>query len=140
MKNSFTMIELVFVIVIIGILAGIAIPRLFPAVTTAKYKKLETQVSAIRAGIQNVYSKNIINGNNKCPSLEKSTTDDTLFENILTYPITKNSGDIKWDGNGTEYNATIGDTVIKFEYNTSTESNCKFECNSTEAICNKISE
>lgn len=137
MKKSFTLIELVFVIVIIGILAGVAIPRLFPAITTSKYKKLETQVSAVRASIQNKYSKNILNGNNECPFLEKNTTDDTLFENILTYPIKKNSGDIKWDGNGTDYNATIGDTTVTFEYNNSTDANCKFECKDN---CDKISE
>ena len=137
MKKAFTLLELIFVIVIIGILAGVAIPRLFPVITTSKYKKLETQVSAIRAGIQNAYSKSIINGINKCPSLEKSTTDNTLFENILTYPIKKNSGDIKWDGNGTDYNATIGDTTVTFEYNNSTDSNCKFECKDN---CDKITE
>ena len=129
--------ELIFVIVIIGILAGIAVPRLFPAIATSKYKKLETQVSAIRASIQNKYSKNIMNGNNECPSLEKNTTDSNLFENILTYPIKKNTGNIKWDGNGTEYNATIGNTVVKFEYNISTDSNCKFECIQN---CDKITE
>ena len=137
MKKAFTILELIFVIVIIGILAGMAIPRLFPAITTSKYKKLESQVSAIRVAIQNRYSKNILNGNNECPSLEKSTTDNKLFENILTYPISKNSGDIKWDGNGSDYNATIGNTTITFEYNNSTDANCKFVCKEN---CDKITE
>ena len=129
--------ELIFVIVILGILAGVAIPRLFPTITTSKYKKLETQVAAIRAGIQNTYSKSIINGNNKCPDLEKNSSDDNLFENILDYPIKKNSGNIKWDGNGTDYNASIEGTIIQFEYNNSTTANCKFECKDN---CDKISE
>ncbi len=137
MKKSFTLMELIFVIVIIGILAGLAIPRLFPVITTSKIKKLQSQVSAIRVAIGNKYSKNIISGVNQCPSLEKSTTDNTLFENILTYPIQKNSGDIKWDGNGTDYNATIGSMVVKFHYDNNPDNNCKFECTQN---CDKINE
>ena len=130
MKKSFTVLELIFVLVVIGILAGVAIPKLFPVIDTAKVKKLQSQVSAIRAAISNDYSKNIISGNNTCPSLEKNTTDNTLFENILTYPIYKNQGDIKWDGNGTDYNATIGNMVVRFKYDTNTSNNCKFSCQS----------
>ena len=129
MKKAFTLLELIFVIVVIGILAGLAIPRLFPVIDTAKVKKLQSQVSAIRAAIGNSYSKNIISGNDVCPDLEGSEN-DKLFEGVLTYPIYKNSKDIKWDGNGTDYNATIGDMVVKFNYDKNTSNNCKFECNS----------
>ena len=130
MKKSFTILELIFVIVIIGILAGLAIPKLFPVIDTAKVKKLQSQVAAIRVAINNAYSKNIIGGNNVCPSLEKSTTDNTLFEGVLTYPISKNSNDIKWDGNGSDYNATIGNMVVKFHYDNNPNDNCKFACQS----------
>ncbi len=128
MKKAFTLIELIFVIVVLGILAGVAIPRLFPVITTSKIKKLQSQVSAIRVAIGNQYSKNIISGVNACPPLEKSTTDNTLFENILTYPIYKNKGDVKWDGNGSDYNATIGSIVVTFHYDNNPDDNCKFEC------------
>ena len=128
MKKAFTVLELIFVIVIIGILAGLAIPRLFPVIDTAKVKKLESQVSGIRAAISNAYSKNIISGNNVCPNLEKNTSDNTLFENILTYSIYKNKSDIKWDGNGSDYNATIGKMVVTFKYDNNTSNNCQFKC------------
>ena len=130
MKKSYTVLELIFVIVVLGILASLAIPRLFPTITTSKIKKLQSQVSAIRVAISNKYSKNLISGNNQCPSLEKNTTDNTLFENILTYPLPKNQGDIKWDGNGTDYNATIGSIKITFQYDNNTSNNCKFKCKS----------
>ena len=130
MKKSFTLLELIFVIVVIGILAGIAIPRLFSGIPDAEKAKVKTDVATIRAAISSKYGKLVMEGNDSCPDLEKSTTDNTLFENILTYPIKKSSGNVKWDGNGTDYNVTIDGAVITFEYNKSTESNCKFECKS----------
>jgi len=131
MRKSFTMLELIFVIVVIGILAGIAIPKLWVTRDDAIFVKVKSQVSSIRASISNAYSKNIISGNNTCPSLEKSTTDNTLFENILTYPIEKNSGSIKWDGNGSDYNVTYNNKTIYFNYINDPSKNCKFECNTT---------
>ena len=127
MKKSFTILELIFVIVIIGILAGLAIPRLFPVIDTAKVKKAQSQLSAIRAAISNAYSKNIMSGNDTCPELEGSDT-NKLFENVLSYPISKDQKDIKWEGNGTDYNFTIGNMYVKFKYDKNTSKDCKFEC------------
>ena len=138
MKKSFTILELIFVLVVIGILAGLAIPRLFPVIDTAKVKKLQSQVAAIRVAINNAYSKNIIAGNNQCPNLEGSNS-NYLFEGVLTYPIKKNSGDVKWDGNGVDYTATIDDMNVTFHYDNNPDDNCKFVCQSvsgtTEYTC-----
>jgi general secretion pathway protein G len=138
MKKSFTMLELIFVIVVIGILAGVAIPRLFTGVSDAEIAKVKSDVSAVRSAISTHYGKSIMSGRDECPKLENSTTDNQLFEGILTYSIKKNNGAVKWDGNGTDYNVTLGDkTVIKFEYNNSTDSGCKFEC---KGNCSVIGE
>jgi len=133
MKRSFTMLELIFVIVIIGILVGIAIPRLWVTRDDAVNVKVKTEVSTVRSAISSKYTKNVLAGNNNCPTLEKSTTDDTLFENILNYPIYKNSGSLKWDGNGSDYNVTYNNKTIYFNYIDNPDEGCKFECNTSES-------
>jgi general secretion pathway protein G len=137
MKPSFSMLELIFVIVIIGILAGIAIPRLFSGVSYAEIAKAKTQIANIKAGISSAYSKNVMAGEaNKCPELEKSTTDGTLFENVIYPPIKADSGDIKWhyennSSDETNYTLTVGDLSVRFTYKKDPQKNCPFECNDT---------
>jgi len=133
------MIELIFVIVIIGILAGVAIPRLFSGVSDAEIAKVKTDVATVRTAISTKYGKNVMESNDSCPALEKSTSDGQLFEGVLTYPIKQNVGNVKWDGNGTDYNVTLdgGNTVITFEYQNDTSKNCKFVCKSN---CDLIGE
>jgi len=145
MKKSFTVIELIFVIVIIGILAGIALPRLFTGIDDAKLSKAKTQIATIRAGISSAYSKNIMSGEmDKCPEIEGS--DNTkLFENVLTPPITPSSKDINWtlESNTTtetKYKLKIGSEETTFTYDKNTSNNCSFTCNPSDSLCNKLNQ
>jgi general secretion pathway protein G len=141
MRKSFTMLELIFVIVVIGILAGVAIPRLFSGVSDAEIAKVKSDVATVRTAISTKYGKNVMAGDDTCPALEKTPdVTTTVFENILTYPIKKNGGAVKWDGNGTDYNVTIDRKVIIFHYYNSKDDNCKFECNNSNGNCNIIGE
>ena len=51
MKKGFTMIELIFVIVILGILAAVAIPRLTGTATDAKIAKIEAFVGTLNRSV-----------------------------------------------------------------------------------------
>ena len=136
MKPSFSLLELIFVIVIIGILAGVAIPRMFSGVDDAKIAKVKSDVATIRSAIATRYGKNVMAGDDNCPNLEINPNDNKLFEGVLSYPIKKN-GSVKWDGNGTGYNVTIDNKVIRFKYLNSPDDACKFNCISN---CNLIDE
>ena len=63
MKNAFTMIELVFVVVVIGILAAVAIPKFAMTRNDAIITKAKTTVGALRSAIATERQKQILRGN-----------------------------------------------------------------------------
>ena len=62
MKNAYTIIELIFVIVIIGILAGIAIPKLTGVTTQAYMSKGKSTLATVRSAIATERQKSILRG------------------------------------------------------------------------------
>ena len=56
MKKGFTMIELIFVIVILGILAAVAIPKLNATRDDAEVAKFATNISTILGDFQSYYT------------------------------------------------------------------------------------
>jgi prepilin-type N-terminal cleavage/methylation domain-containing protein len=139
MKKAFTLIELIFVIVIIGVLASVAIPKFNNLTNNAKSSSIKSVVTSVQSSIDNIHGQWIINdnykwigadGNDHSADFNDSTgypkkLDDgsNLFSYVLKIPIPscngKNSGCWKeYDDNKYEYFFNSND-VLKLEYNAS---------------------
>lgn len=160
-RNAFTMIELIFVIVVLGILAAVAIPRIGGNVVNAQIAKAQGDVSAIRASIASARQKKLVTGINAYPStLDNGATTavgQKIFDNngtgagdvtILTYPVyTKSDGWMKVSGSTSSatsvYSVSIDSTPVPFTY---TASSGTFDCvhNDSNALiqkyCKRIAE
>lgn len=154
-RNAFTMLELTFVIVIIGILSAVAIPRFVATRDDAVISKARTTVAAIRNSISAERQRRILRGDfTAITSLSTANGVFDLFsadqqgnnERVLEYPMSncatqgKTSG--CWQLNGTDYRYIFPDaTTVDFTiFNTGNPTN-RFDCvDPTEANCRRLTQ
>ncbi len=119
-KNAFTMIEIVFVIVVLGILAAIAVPRLAATRDDATISKGRADVASIRSAIVTERQSRLIKGD---PSwISKANLDGgegDFFGGVLTYGITASSGNNGWSGTAGSgsYTYSVAGSANTFTYN-----------------------
>ncbi len=127
-KKAFTMIELIFVIVVLGILAAIAVPKLAATRDDAEISKGRATVAAVRSGIVSEHQKHMLTGNT---SYVSSLGSD--FSNVLSYPVSTGSGRGQWSNSGNNYTYNFGSGTVTFTYDSTTG---KFTCSS--GSCDKF--
>ncbi|MFK5882451.1 MAG: prepilin-type N-terminal cleavage/methylation domain-containing protein [Sulfurospirillum sp.] len=146
---AFTMIELIFVIIVIGILSAIAIPKLAASRDDAVLVKGKSQIAAIRSGIAMQKSKRLLEG--KVPfvpvTLDKNTSPTSLFHdgdygNILEYGLPIGSKDGQWarvsqNANKSVYKFHLGGTAVQFDYNASSGI---FDCDHAIQNCKDLTQ
>ncbi len=140
MKRAFTIIELIFVIIVIGILASVALPRFQENYKQSLISKAQSKVTAIRSGIQVYKNKHILLGQTPLPSSLEKTGSTKLFDAILQDGVTPGTNAGEWqkiNSSPPRYKYYLNNGYIVFEYN---NSNGKFLCNpnlsSSQELCN----
>ena len=144
MKRGFTMLELVFVIVVLGILASIAVPRLFATRDDAVVARARADIASIRSGIINKHNTDMLSGKFAYDSLEKSGATN-IFANVLQGGIKEKGAS---DPSGwTKGNTTGSKTVYTFVLNKSQSVNFtydtadgSFSCPSDDKLCKQLTE
>ncbi len=163
-KYAFTMIELVFVIVILGILSAVAIPKLSGVTRDAHLSQAMATVSSVRAAIASERQRTLIKGNANYPDFlddaAKATENAELFDgngtastdvHILQYPIyaTKDTADKRESGKWakTTSNDENSDDLTKYKYFLSPSEGVEFiynkksgnfDCDHTTDLCKEV--
>ena len=144
-RAAFTMIELVFVIVVLGILAAIAVPKLAATRDDAEIAKGRSDIASIRSSIISERQGRLLKGQNSyINKLHQGNAGEiaTLFDSngsstLLMYGIATQETNGHWDPTVTQLSSTNGANVwryrfhilngtVFFDYN---QSNGTFTCN-----------
>jgi general secretion pathway protein G len=150
-RKAFTMIEMIFVIVVLGILASVAVSKMAVTRDDAMMTKGRSDVSAIRSAISLKRSTNMMTGNGLNPdrldALASATSNDgdPLFDydtnstdskqKLLDYPIYSKDKNGHWKKKDADtYVFKILNTEIDFDYDSDTGS---FDCNHTVSDAKK---
>ncbi len=151
-KNAFTMIELVFVIVVIGILSAIAIPKFAATRTDAQIAKGRSEISSIRSAIVSERQARLIKGDNKFINKLHSAADKyfdnngTAANTLLMYAIVPKDSNGHWKTgasctgdtpNVCTYTFMVENKDVNFTYK---QANGTFDCNTTENLCKQLTE
>jgi len=89
-KKGFTMIELIFVIVILGILAAVAIPKLAATRTDAEVSKMATNLTVLISDLGSYYTSNgVLNKWNDATNVPTDTAANTATADtvVVTTPV-----------------------------------------------------
>lgn len=84
MSRAFTMIELIFVIVVLGILAGVAIPKLAATRDDATLAAMRANLATIMTAVQTQHGADLIAGNSTWKTLNFTTAnkDANTYYNV----------------------------------------------------------
>jgi len=128
------MIELVFVIAILGIVSAVAIPRLTATKTDAEIAKGRAEIASIRTAIITERQSRLLRGESAFIAGDAIDTADGLFGALLRYPLQDSSKSGHWshsataDANSSRYTFHLKNIGIDFTY---TRSNGIFTCSKT---------
>jgi len=138
-KNAFSLLEIIFAIAIMAIIAVVAIPKFNNTLTNTNKIKIKSDILLIREGLQNHKNKMILsNNNNSLNSLDNGTL---LFNKILQHPILTSSEQkaTSWSKQSNQKYLVWIDSTNKLEF-TYDKSNYTFDCDIKNNYCKELTQ
>lgn len=81
--RAFTLVELIVVIVVLAILAGVAIPKYIDYSASAKASACRAVLGGVRSAIANFYANSALTGTPTWPTLVQTQTTGTVMQETL---------------------------------------------------------
>ena len=131
MKKAFTMVELIFVIVILGILAMVALPRLAGSKKDAEITRAKAEIAAIRSAIQTYRGANLLS--QKPGSGYPEKLDEKTIAEITNGTTLGSNWSVSEDGK--TLTLTIAGETTDFTYDTDKGN---LTCQNSDTLCEKI--
>lgn len=128
-KQSFTLIEFIFIVLVIAIISSVAINKLSNSNLTSAFILCKTDFHNINLAIKNKTQENNLKNINNNFNLENN---DILFSNII-----KSFDSRSWtkvSNSSYKYNLDDKNSII-FQYNSI---NKTFICNKSKDLCKKV--
>lgn len=139
-KGAFSLLELIFILSIIGLLLVVAVPKITKFLTNTKNIKIKNDVLMIREGLNSAKNNFLLKGENeKLYSLDEN--DEELFSKILSRPIiASTSGEMgSWMKSSSNRYQVILQNSQKLEFFFDSDS-YSFDCDNSDAFCREINQ
>ncbi len=106
-QRGFTLIELVMVIVVLGILAAVALPRFAELSSDARKSNVDALEGAIRAAMSSTYAKSMVEGEETHAS-KQVTIQGVNLDTVYGYPALVTIDNALSEFEGFDFNGTTG--------------------------------
>ncbi len=137
-RKAFTMIELIFVIVILGILSSVAISKMAVTRDDAELVKGRAQIAGIRNAIVLMRNTNMLQAMGakwpvKLDDATVATVGEELFDGnatskLLDYPLYAKNTSGNWMKTAAGYDFKVMNTLVPFTYTATGNNAGRFDC------------
>ncbi len=94
-RRAFTLVELIAVIVVLAILAGVAVPRYFDYTDRARTSAVQGVVGNVRSALANFYANSSTSGTAAYPTFTQFNTLGTVMQETLARNPYNNSNAVR---------------------------------------------